>query len=185
MYGGRWRAGRLFAANAPTAAIFDRLGIEVAKVEMEPLDPVRGLSRFLEGHPSESDGAGDARPRRPAALGSAVDRRSNGAPHAYADPFRPGPHAWLRRSKRQVRSISSGSSSRSIIIRLQWPASGAIQQFCRALWAWSLEFASYISARMPRSLPSISAVASRAAASAGRGACRQRRRGHPAKPPRK
>ncbi len=46
----RWH---LLGADAPTAAIFDRLGVEVVKVEIEPQNPVRGLSRFLEGHPSE------------------------------------------------------------------------------------------------------------------------------------
>jgi len=43
----------LLAADAPTAAIFQRLGIEVVKVEIEPQDPVHGLKRFLETHPSE------------------------------------------------------------------------------------------------------------------------------------
>ncbi len=43
----------LLEPNAPTAAIFDRLGVEVAKVEIESLEPVRGLARFLEGHPSD------------------------------------------------------------------------------------------------------------------------------------
>lgn len=46
----RWR---LLEAEAPPAAIFDKFGVEVVKVEIEPQDPVRGLSRFLEGHPSE------------------------------------------------------------------------------------------------------------------------------------
>lgn len=46
----RWR---LLDAHVPTAAIFERLGVEVAKVEIEPQDPVRGLARFLESHPGE------------------------------------------------------------------------------------------------------------------------------------
>ncbi len=46
----RWR---LLDANAPTTAIFERLGVEVAKVEIEPQNPVRGLARFLESHPGE------------------------------------------------------------------------------------------------------------------------------------
>jgi nucleotide-binding universal stress UspA family protein len=32
--------------------VFKRLGVEVAKVEIEPQNPVRGLVRFLAGHPS-------------------------------------------------------------------------------------------------------------------------------------
>jgi nucleotide-binding universal stress UspA family protein len=43
----------LLDAFAPTAAIFERLGVEVVKVEIEPQDPVRGVTRFLETHPSE------------------------------------------------------------------------------------------------------------------------------------
>jgi len=46
----RWH---LLEADAPTAAIFDKFGVEIVKVEIEPQDPIRGLSRFLEGHPSE------------------------------------------------------------------------------------------------------------------------------------
>jgi nucleotide-binding universal stress UspA family protein len=46
----RWR---LLDAKAPTSAIFERLGVEVVKVEIEPQDPVHGLARFLEGHPGE------------------------------------------------------------------------------------------------------------------------------------
>jgi len=42
----------LLDANASTAAIFERLGVEVVKVEIEPGDPVRGVTRFLETHPS-------------------------------------------------------------------------------------------------------------------------------------
>jgi nucleotide-binding universal stress UspA family protein len=42
----------LIDARATTAVVFRQLGIEVAKVEIEPQEPVRGLSRFLEGHPS-------------------------------------------------------------------------------------------------------------------------------------
>lgn len=43
----------LLDADASTAAIFERLGVEVMKVEIEPQDPVRGVARFLETHPSE------------------------------------------------------------------------------------------------------------------------------------
>jgi len=42
----------LLDANAPTDAIAGRLGIEVRKVEIEPQNPVRGVARFLESHPS-------------------------------------------------------------------------------------------------------------------------------------
>ena len=43
----------LLDAKAPIAAIAERLGIEVLKVEIEPQNPVRGIARFLETHPSE------------------------------------------------------------------------------------------------------------------------------------
>jgi len=43
----------LLDADTSTAAIFDRLGVEVAKVEIEAHDPASGLSRFLAYHPSE------------------------------------------------------------------------------------------------------------------------------------
>lgn len=46
----RWR---LIEPAASTAAIFDKLGVEVVKAEIEPQEPVRGLSHFLEGHPSD------------------------------------------------------------------------------------------------------------------------------------
>lgn len=46
----RWR---LIDADVPTAAIFDSLGVEIAKVEIAAHDPVRGLSRFVATHPSE------------------------------------------------------------------------------------------------------------------------------------
>ena len=46
----RW--GLLDAYSSP-AAIFDQLGVEVAKVEIDSHDPVRGLARFLASHPSE------------------------------------------------------------------------------------------------------------------------------------
>ena len=38
--------------NELPAAVFNRLGVEVAKVEIEPQNPVHGLVRFLDGHPS-------------------------------------------------------------------------------------------------------------------------------------
>ncbi len=38
--------------NETPPAVFKKLGIEVAKVEIEPQHPVRGLLRFLAGHPS-------------------------------------------------------------------------------------------------------------------------------------
>jgi nucleotide-binding universal stress UspA family protein len=43
----------LLDANESTAAIFGKLGVEVVKVEIEPQDPVQGLSHFLQGHPSD------------------------------------------------------------------------------------------------------------------------------------
>ena len=43
----------LLEAGASTAAIFDRLGVELAKVEIDSHDPVRGLAHFLAGHPSD------------------------------------------------------------------------------------------------------------------------------------
>jgi len=43
----------LLEAGASTAAIFERLGVEIVKVEIESRDPIRGLTRFLAGHRSE------------------------------------------------------------------------------------------------------------------------------------
>jgi nucleotide-binding universal stress UspA family protein len=43
----------LLDANESAAAIFNKLGVEVAKVEIAAQDPLRGLSHFLAGHPSE------------------------------------------------------------------------------------------------------------------------------------
>jgi len=43
----------LLSAGASTTAIFKRLGVEVAKVEIDSTDAVRGLTRFLAGHPSD------------------------------------------------------------------------------------------------------------------------------------
>lgn len=43
----------LFDETEPPAALAAKLGIEVAKVEVEPQDPVRGLLHFLAGHPSD------------------------------------------------------------------------------------------------------------------------------------
>lgn len=43
----------LLDASSSTAAIFEQLGVEVAKVEIDAHDPVRGLARFLSSHPSE------------------------------------------------------------------------------------------------------------------------------------
>lgn len=43
----------LLDASSPTAAICERLGVEVVKVEIEPQDPVRGVAHFLQTHPSE------------------------------------------------------------------------------------------------------------------------------------
>lgn len=42
----------LLDADAPTAAIAERLGVDVRKVEIEPQNPVHGVARFLESHPS-------------------------------------------------------------------------------------------------------------------------------------
>jgi nucleotide-binding universal stress UspA family protein len=42
----------LLEAAASTAAIFDRLGVQIVKVEIESQEPVHGLTRFLAGHPS-------------------------------------------------------------------------------------------------------------------------------------
>lgn len=45
----RWE---LIDPNASTAASFDKLGVEIAKIEIEPQEPVRGRARLLEGRPS-------------------------------------------------------------------------------------------------------------------------------------
>jgi nucleotide-binding universal stress UspA family protein len=46
----RWA---LLDAGASTSTIFDKLGVEVTKVEISPQDPVPGLAHFLAGHPCE------------------------------------------------------------------------------------------------------------------------------------
>lgn len=72
----------LLDANASTAAIFERLGVEVVKVEIEPGNPVRGVTRFLETHPSElmvlATQAREGLPRwlRPS-IAEAMSRRSH------------------------------------------------------------------------------------------------------------
>jgi nucleotide-binding universal stress UspA family protein len=43
----------LLPANASPHDIFDRLGVQIAKVEIESQDSVAGLSRFLSDHPSD------------------------------------------------------------------------------------------------------------------------------------
>lgn len=43
----------LFDEREPPSEIASKLGIQIAKVELEPQDPVAGLSRFLAGHPSD------------------------------------------------------------------------------------------------------------------------------------
>jgi len=43
----------LFDATEPPEALASKLGIQVAKVEVEPQHPVTGLLHFLAGHPSD------------------------------------------------------------------------------------------------------------------------------------
>jgi nucleotide-binding universal stress UspA family protein len=48
------RSGRqLLNAGDPPAAIYEKLGIKVAKIGLKRQDPLRGLLRFLDGHPSD------------------------------------------------------------------------------------------------------------------------------------
>ncbi|HEX3210071.1 MAG TPA: universal stress protein [Geminicoccaceae bacterium] len=44
--------GLLEAGSAP-GAVFEKLGLQVAKIRMTDRDPVRGILRFLEDHPSD------------------------------------------------------------------------------------------------------------------------------------
>ena len=44
---------RLLREDDPPTAVSEKLGIEVETVRLEPQDPVHGLSRFLETHPSD------------------------------------------------------------------------------------------------------------------------------------
>jgi len=43
----------LLEANAASAEVADRLGIKVAKIGLEPQDPLHGLLQFLDRHPSD------------------------------------------------------------------------------------------------------------------------------------
>ncbi len=43
----------LLNENDPPGAVAEKLGIKVAKIGLEPQDPLRGLLRFLDGHPSD------------------------------------------------------------------------------------------------------------------------------------
>ena len=44
---------QLLNENDPPAAVEEKLGIKVAKIELKPQDPLRGLLRFLDQHPSD------------------------------------------------------------------------------------------------------------------------------------
>jgi nucleotide-binding universal stress UspA family protein len=43
----------LMEADAPPAAVAERLGIKVAKVQLEAADPVQAIRAFIDEHPSE------------------------------------------------------------------------------------------------------------------------------------
>jgi nucleotide-binding universal stress UspA family protein len=44
---------QLLNENDPPAAVSEKLGIKVAKIDLKPQDPLRGLLRFLDQHPSD------------------------------------------------------------------------------------------------------------------------------------
>ncbi len=118
--------------SEPPAAVFEKLGVEVAKVEIEPQDPVRGLARFLAGHPSglmvlATEGR-EGLPRwiRPS-MAEAMSRRS-----AVQTLFIP-PHG-----QGFVDAQTGLISLKRILVPVDHhpPAAaaiGAIRQFCRAL----------------------------------------------------
>ncbi len=43
----------LLEEGSPPAAVFEQLGVQVAKIRMPERDAVRGILRFLDGHPSD------------------------------------------------------------------------------------------------------------------------------------
>ena len=121
-------------ANAPTAAIFDRLGVEVAKVEIEPQDPVRGLVHFLQGHPSDlmvlATHGRDGLPRwlRPS-IAEALSRRTH-----MQTLFIPPHGAGF------VDEETGAIDLKHVLFPIDHhpaagPALGAINRFCRALGA--------------------------------------------------
>jgi len=124
----------LLDAGASTADIFDKLGVEVAKVEIGSHDPVRGLSRFLAGHPSE--------------LMVLATRGRDGLPR-WVEPS--VAEAMARQAQTQTLFIPEHSAGfvnqaggelrlKRILVPVDHspapvPAIRAIQQFCRVLGA--------------------------------------------------
>jgi len=118
--------------SEPPAAVFEKLGVEVVKVEIEPQHPVDGLTRFLAGHPSGlmvlATAGREGLPRwvRPS-MAEAMSRRS-----ATQTLFIP-PHG------RGFVDLQTGLISlKRILVPVDHdpPAAaaiGAVRQFCRAL----------------------------------------------------
>ena len=122
----------LLSANESTAAIFDKLGVEVAKVEIAPQNPVQGLARFLAGHPSDlmvlATRGRDGLPRwvRPS-IAEAMSRRTH-----MQTIFVPAPSAGF------VDAASGALNLERILVPLDHhppapPALAAIKRFCSAL----------------------------------------------------
>lgn len=122
----------LLDASELTAAIFDKLGVEVAKVEIAPQDPVQGLWHFLAGHPSDlivlATHGRDGLPRwlRPS-IAEAMARRAH-----TQTLFIPAQGAGF------VDEKTGALSLKRVLFPVDHkpPASaamGAIERFCRAL----------------------------------------------------
>jgi nucleotide-binding universal stress UspA family protein len=120
--------------SEPPAAVFEKLEVEVAKVEIEPQDPVDGLTRFLAGHPSGlmvlATQGREGLPRfiRPS-IAEAMSRRA-----ATQTLFIP-PHG-----RGFVDAQTGLISLKRILVPVDHhpPAAaaiGAVRQFCRALGA--------------------------------------------------
>ena len=99
----------LLDADASTAAIFDRLGVQIVKVEIGSRDPVHGLTRFIAGHPSGlmvlATRGREGLPR----WGQSVYRRGNVTCLASAKPYSSRPQRAALSIQRAVRSISDAS----------------------------------------------------------------------------
>jgi nucleotide-binding universal stress UspA family protein len=86
---------RLLREDDPPTAVSEKLGIEVETVRLEPQDPVRGLFRFLETHPSDLIPR-HHRPGRPRSLGPRLYSGDALPQDAAADTFRASDRARLR-----------------------------------------------------------------------------------------
>ncbi len=122
----------LLDAAAATSAILDKLGVEVAKVEIAPQDPVRGLAHFLAGHPCElmvlATHGREGLPRwiKPS-IAEAISR------HSHLQTLFIPPHA-----AGFVDAAAGAFNLKHLLVPVDHkpaagPALAAIERFCRAL----------------------------------------------------